>query len=85
MKRNATSRATIRMSATENAKSVPVFAPSGCGRKMDPRTGLFFPNRSFNPMGTQSSPKQIDDEGSTVKSSARVGDGELHASRKLLI
>jgi hypothetical protein len=27
------------------------FCPCGCGRKMDLRTGLFFPNRAFNPMG----------------------------------
>jgi hypothetical protein len=33
-----------------NAKNVLYVCPCGCGRKMDPATGLFFPIRAF-PMG----------------------------------
>ena len=37
-------------STSGNAKDVLYVCPCGCGRKMDPATGLFFPIRAF-PMG----------------------------------
>lgn len=47
-----------RKSTTENANAVSRFCPCGCGRKMDPRTGLFFPIRGFDPMGHKAHTKK---------------------------
>lgn len=51
VERDATSRAVIHKHTAENANIVSRVCPCGCGRKMDPHTGLFFPIRAFNPMG----------------------------------
>ena len=40
-----------RQVALATADAPSRVCPCGCGRKMDPHTGLFFPIRAFNPMG----------------------------------